>query len=152
MKASLLKKHLPLLASLLGVAARDGGRLHVLDFGGAFGSTCMQHRTALAGLTECTWHIVEQEHFVAAGKAEFSTDTLHFHSTPEEAFNAAPINVILLSSVLQYLPDPYSLLKGCAERNCRSSWIALPCFRITTGSPCSMFRHPSTRRATPAAG
>ena len=71
----------------------------------------MQHRTALAGLTECTWHIVEQEHFVAAGKAEFSTDTLHFHSTPEEAFNAAPINVILLSSVLQYLPDPYSLLK-----------------------------------------
>lgn len=101
----------PLLASLLGVAARDGGRLHVLDFGGAFGSTCMQHRTALAGLTECTWHIVEQEHFVAAGKAEFSTDTLHFHSTPEEAFNAAPINVILLSGVLQYLPDPYSLLK-----------------------------------------
>lgn len=39
----------PLLASLLGVAARDGGRLHVLDFGGAFGSTCMQHRTPWPG-------------------------------------------------------------------------------------------------------
>lgn len=104
----------PLLASLMTVAARSGNRLHVLDFGGAFGSTFMQHRNALSGLKVCSWHVVEQEHFVRCGQEEFSTETLRFHATVEEALAAAPINVILLSSVLQYLEAPYALLKKLA--------------------------------------
>lgn len=104
----------PLLAGLMSVAARHQGRLHVLDFGGALGSTYMQHRDALQGLAECTWHVVEQGHFVRCGKEEFTSDTLFFHDTPEEALRAAPINLILLSGVLQYLETPYALLKRLA--------------------------------------
>lgn len=101
----------PLLAGLMSVAARAGGKLHVLDFGGALGSTYMQHRDALKGLAACTWHVVEQGHFVRCGQEEFTSDTLFFHATTEEAFQAAPINVILFSGVLQYLETPYALLK-----------------------------------------
>lgn len=101
----------PLLAALFMIAAQNGGKLQVLDFGGAFGSTFMQHRRAFGGLRECVWHVVEQEHFVKAGKAEFANANLQFHNSIEEALAAAPVNVILLSSVLQYLPDAWRFLR-----------------------------------------
>lgn len=103
------------LAALFKIAALEGGKLHVLDFGGAFGSTFMQNRRAFNGLSECSWHVVEQEHFVAAGKREFSSSQVHFHTTIEETLASVPINVILLSSVLQYLAEPYKLLKKAAN-------------------------------------
>lgn len=100
-----------LLACLMTSAARSGGALHVLDFGGALGSTYMQHRKLLAGLEDCSWSVVEQPHMVACGKAEFATDTLGFFDTIEQCFSARPVNVVLFSSVLQYLEKPYALLE-----------------------------------------
>lgn len=100
-----------LLACLMTVAAGSGGALHVLDFGGALGSTYMQHRKLLAGLQDCSWSVVEQPHMVACGKAEFATDTLGFFDTIQQCFSVRPVNVVLFSSVLQYLEDPYELLK-----------------------------------------
>lgn len=101
----------PLLASLFEVAAKNGGELHVLDFGGAFGSVYMQHRRALGALKECVWNVVEQKHFVEAGQREFSNHNLRFHVSAEEALKEDNINVILLSSVLQYLPAAWALLR-----------------------------------------
>lgn len=100
-----------LLACLMTVAARSGGALHVLDFGGALGSTYMQHRKLLAGLEDCSWSVVEQPHMVACGQAEFATDTLGFFDTIEQCLSARPVNVVLFSSVLQYLENPYELLE-----------------------------------------
>lgn len=91
------------LQVLLDIAQKHAGKLHVLDFGGALGSTYVQHRTALAQCTELTWNIVEQPHVVECGQQEFTAGPISFFHTVEEALEAHSINVILFSSVLQYL-------------------------------------------------
>jgi putative methyltransferase (TIGR04325 family) len=101
----------PLLAGLARAAACDGGQLSVLDFGGALGSSYFQSKPFLAGLRELRWGVVEQPAHVACGNAEIACDKLKFFATPEECQCAQEPNVILLSSVLQYLRDPYAALE-----------------------------------------
>lgn len=105
-----------LMACLMTTAARSGGALHVLDFGGALGSTYMQHRKILAGLQDCSWNVVEQAHIVRCGRAEFSTNILGFQESIDECFSSQPVNVVLFSSVLQYLENPYELLQEIINR------------------------------------
>jgi putative methyltransferase (TIGR04325 family) len=100
----------PLLAGLIWVAARSGGRLDVLDFGGSLGSTYFQNRRFLSQLGEVRWSIVEQPHFVTRGKREFEDDTLRFYESIEACVQERSPNVVVLSSVLQYLEHPYDLL------------------------------------------
>lgn len=100
-----------LVACLMTVAAHSEGALHVLDFGGALGSTYMQHRNIFAGLADLSWNVVEQPNVVACGKTEFSTETLNFFETVEECIYSRPVNVFLFSSVLQYLENPYKTLE-----------------------------------------
>ncbi len=106
----------PLLAALLYVASRNGGRLTVLDFGGALGSSYYQNRGMLSHLTRFRWCVVEQTHFVATGKAEFEDETLRFYATFDECLAAEKPDMVLLSSVLQYLPDPFGLLAEIAAQ------------------------------------
>jgi len=102
--------HWPILASLMAVAAWSGQQLRVLDFGGSLGSLYLQHQAWLQRLPDCRWGIVEQPHFVTFGQRELATDTLSFHASIEACVAAVQPNVILLASVLQYLPDPYAML------------------------------------------
>ena len=106
--------NLPLLAALMSVAAWNRGRLCVLDFGGALGSTYGQHRSQFRKLAEHTWNIVEQPHVVKCGKDEFENEHLKFWSDMEECCSAQNINVILFSGVLQYLENPYAVLEQAA--------------------------------------
>jgi putative methyltransferase (TIGR04325 family) len=61
------------------------------------------------------WHVVEQAHFVAAGRREFETEGLRFFASLEEGAAAGPREVILLSSVLPYLEAPHALLAEVAR-------------------------------------
>lgn len=97
----------PVLAGLLAVAARDG-ELRVLDFGGSLGSVYWQHRDFFTGI-KVTWGVVEQPGFVNAGKA-LGQDSVEFFSSVPECVPSLSPNVVLLSSVLQYLPDPDKIL------------------------------------------
>ena len=99
----------PVIAALMWAAARNNGKLHVLDFGGSLGSSYFQNRKFLSSLKLISWHIVEQEHFVEKGKAFIEDDVLKFHTSIEESVKTVTPNVILLSSVAQYLPDPQRL-------------------------------------------
>lgn len=99
----------PLFAWLMYVAQRDGA-LRVLDFGGALGSLYYQHRFLLDELSGLKWGVVEQEHFVDAGRAGFETEALKFFTSPELCVEAIRPNFLLLSSVLQYIEKPYFLL------------------------------------------
>lgn len=100
----------PLLAGLARAAATAGGRLRVLDFGGALGSSYFQSRPFLAGISEVSWSVVEQPAHVACGEAEFASDELKFFATAAECVRASQPNVLLLSSVVQYLREPYRTL------------------------------------------
>ena len=101
----------PVLAGLLRAAAEAESRLAVLDLGGALGSSYYQCRDFLAVVSSLRWGVVEQPHFVKCGKAEFQDGTLQFFDSLAECLTTISPNVVLLSSVLQYLPDPAEILK-----------------------------------------
>ena len=105
----------PLLACLLYAASRLGNRLNLVDIGGSLGSTYRQNRRFLSHLSELRWSIVEQPHFVAAGKAEFETEELRFYETIATCATASSPRVALLSSVLPYIEKPYELLAAVFE-------------------------------------
>ncbi|MCX7821522.1 MAG: methyltransferase, TIGR04325 family, partial [Brevinematales bacterium] len=100
----------PLLAGLLLAAVSNKGKLSVLDFGGSLGSTYFQNRRFLTRLPNLSWNIVEQKHFVEEGKKYFEDEKLHFYYDIEECLRKEKPNVLLLSSVLQYLEKPYDML------------------------------------------
>ena len=104
----------PVLAGLLHAGVANQGRLSVLDFGGALGSTFLLYGPLLRGMDELGWHVVEQPAFVDAGKAEFESGPLAFHEDLESCVAAVSPNVLLLGSVLQYLPDPHGFLSRLA--------------------------------------
>ncbi|HVT73095.1 MAG TPA: methyltransferase, TIGR04325 family [Lacunisphaera sp.] len=108
---------LPLLAWLQRIALENHGRLHVLDFGGSLGSTYFQCREFLAPLDQLRWCVVEQPAHVACGRREFADDRLSFHLDLDEAIRSAPPDVLLLSGVLAYLPDPAAFLTDALARD-----------------------------------
>ncbi|MFD2553273.1 methyltransferase, TIGR04325 family [Sphingobacterium tabacisoli] len=107
----------PLIASLLYVAAQHNNRLHVLDFGGAFGSTYFQVTDFMKPLDALTWHIVEQSRYVEIGKHEFENQQLGFFYTIADSMEKVRPHVILLSSVVQYLPNPHEFLASLSSLN-----------------------------------
>lgn len=95
----------PVTTALMWAAAQSGGRLDVLDFGGALGSSYYQNRAFLTGLPQVRWSVVEQAHYVEAGRKHIQDDTLRFYSSIDQCLAESKPNAILLSSVLQYLPE-----------------------------------------------
>lgn len=100
----------PALACLLAIAAERGGKLSVLDFGGALGSFYFQHRKFFTRLKSIRWCVIEQTHFVECGKNEFQNENLKFYTNTDECLANEKMDVVFLSSVLQYLEKPESML------------------------------------------
>ncbi len=98
----------PVLAGLLEEAARKG-ELKVLDFGGSLGSVYWQHRKFFTDV-KVSWGVVEQTEFITAGKGLNQSSVDFFPSVTDYLKSGTP-NVILLSSVLQYLPNPEQTLR-----------------------------------------
>jgi len=105
----------PLLAGLTWAAARSGGRLNVLDFGGSLGSTYFQNRAFLNKLSDVRWSIIEQPEYVGVGKELFEDSILRFYSTIDDYSIGNRPDVIILSAVLQYLENPYEMLSRLLE-------------------------------------
>ncbi len=100
----------PLLSSLLYVANLNQ-RLHVLDFGGSLGSLYFQHHNWFVDLDDFFWGIVEQAHFVEVGKSEFTTSDLDFFLNVNEYVEKRQTpDIVVLSSVLQYLEKPFHMI------------------------------------------
>jgi putative methyltransferase (TIGR04325 family) len=100
----------PLLTGLLWIAGRNNGKLNVLDFGGSLGSTYFQNKSFLDTLADVNWCIVEQREVVKTGIENFEDQRLHFFYSIDECLKTYDIHMVLLSSVLQYLEEPYKLL------------------------------------------
>ena len=108
----------PVLSGLMWISALNKGKINILDFGGSLGSTYFQNRLFLDTLNEVNWCIVEQPDFVKAGIENFTTPRLHFFYSIEECLKSYKIDVILLSSVLQYLENPYDFLDMIKSLEC----------------------------------
>lgn len=99
------------LSALLLAAALDQGTLSVVDYGGGLGSHYLRWRPWLARLGTLHWHVVEQSSFVAAGQSLFAEDASISFATGVDRGSKPTPNVVLASSVLQYLPQPMEVLE-----------------------------------------
>lgn len=97
--------------------------LQILDFGGALGSLYNQHRCILDDISKMSWNIVEQEKFVILGKQEFENDKLKFFYNIDDCLKSKRIKLVLFSSVLQYLENPYQILDQIIEKNIKYIFI-----------------------------
>lgn len=100
----------PVLAGLLRASAENKDQLSVLDFGGSLGSSYFQCSNFLSVLSALSWNVVEQPHFVRCGQECIKSEQLKFYFSIDEVLQENEPNVVLLSSVLQYLPEPYTIL------------------------------------------
>ncbi len=99
----------PLFAHLLRLYHILQRPVRVADFGGALGSTYFQFKSFVGDVAPVAqWRVIEQPHFVRMGEQLFKNESLQFVNALEDI--EAP-DMILLSSVLQYLPDPYGALE-----------------------------------------
>ncbi len=110
------KKEYPfaLISSLLYIATQNELKLKVIDFGGSLGTTYYQTRDFLKPLESLEWHIVEQESYIELGKKEFENEQLKFYKTIEESIADGLPDIIILSSVVQYLEKPHEFLNYLA--------------------------------------
>ncbi len=106
----------PLLAALQQLADRSGGRLSVIDVGGALGTTYWRHRWWLERLREFRWDIVERPPVVEAGRTHLADTPLRFFHTIADAEAQGPHDVLLASGVVQYLETPHDTVADWLER------------------------------------
>jgi putative methyltransferase (TIGR04325 family) len=105
----------PLISALLYASITCDERLHVIDFGGSLGSTYYQVRDLIPSAVNLHWSVVEQENYVRCGQQLFEDDILKFHFTIRESLASKSADVLLISSVIQYLEKPYDFLKEVME-------------------------------------
>lgn len=111
------------LAALLATAAADGGRLCVLDHGGALASHYIRWQPWLRCLAEVHWCVVEQPAYIDAGRRLFSrARNVEFLDRIESATQRHP-NAVLASGVLQYLEEPMAALEALAGVGARTMVI-----------------------------
>jgi putative methyltransferase (TIGR04325 family) len=105
----------PLITFLLHSANLNKKPLHVIDFGGSLGSTYFQIKEFLTPEVCASWNVVEQEHYVTCGKAHFEDDVLKFYNSIADCLKDKDIDMVLLSSVVQYLEKPHQFLEELAS-------------------------------------
>jgi putative methyltransferase (TIGR04325 family) len=96
---------------LLRAATENKNRLSVLDFGGALGSIYYKNCNFLKGIDHLKWHVVEQKHIIEIGNTNFANNIISFYNSIEDVLKHTHLNVIIFSSSLQFLPEPYVILK-----------------------------------------
>ena len=105
------------ISALLYAAVECGNRLNVIDFGGSLGSTYYQVRDVIPPAVQLHWSVVEQENYVRCGQQFFEDEILKFHFTVEESIASRKADVLLLSSVVQYLEKPHDFLEEIRQYN-----------------------------------
>lgn len=100
-----------LICGLLLASAENKNTMNVIDFGGSLGSTYYQVKDLIGNIHRVNWNVVEQQKFVETGKREFQNEILRFYYTIQDCLNENKCNIAILSSVMQYLEDPYEPLR-----------------------------------------
>ncbi|MEW5838435.1 MAG: methyltransferase, TIGR04325 family [Pseudomonadota bacterium] len=134
--------NMPILAMLSRVALSDGGRLSVLDFGGGLGSSYFQCRDFLRPVAQVSWTVVEQPNLAKIGREDIARDDLRFYDDLDLALKEQNPNVFIFSGVLQYLPNPWSILSRATSTGAK--------FLIIDRHPCSINNEKITVQVIPS--
>ena len=105
---SVSKNELNFLFFLTQLFTKDA--ISVIDVGGACGAHYFFLRKMLPDAVHLTWRVVETP-AMAKKASHLARDELSFHTDIKEAAHGRMVDAVLVSGVLQYLPDPYDFLK-----------------------------------------
>jgi putative methyltransferase (TIGR04325 family) len=105
----------PVATALLWAGCKNNGKLHVLDFGGGFGTSFVQNQPFLGALEHVNWTIVEQPTFVAEARHVLGDAGLIFESDLGESLRRGKPDLALISSSLQYVERPFEILGQLIE-------------------------------------
>jgi putative methyltransferase (TIGR04325 family) len=116
------------VAVLAAQRARDGLPVRLLDFGGGLGVNFFTVASALPPSSRFAWHVVDTPLNCAAGRELFVDEPrCQFHSSPPND----DYDLVLASSVLQYIPEWGNALTKLSNRN--ASYLCLTRLPMTTG-------------------
>lgn len=107
----------PLSTALLWSASAHSGNLRVLDFGGGLGTSFFQNRPFLKYVKELKWVIIEQKSFVNESRKIFKDTSIMFSTNLEEELQTYNPTIAILSSSLQYVPNPWDVLQLIVNNN-----------------------------------
>lgn len=103
----------PLLTALLSATLKSEEYLKVLDFGGSLGISYFHSRRFLGPVR---WSVVELPELVALGSRHFASNELSFYDSIENCLWVDHVpKIVLLSGVLQCLPEPWETLRRLLE-------------------------------------
>ncbi len=100
----------PVLSALLWSASLNNNRLNLIDYGGSLGSSYFQNRKFLSHIENLKWNIIEQNNFVENGRKYFEDQKLRFYFNIDECLSENKVQLILFSSLLQYISEPYKII------------------------------------------
>ena len=139
-----------LAAALLAAAMRGGGfdgRLSVCDFGGGLGTGHAVLSAILGEAVRLEWDVVETPALAQAGNERFAGNGLRFHASLD-ALEGRDHDLILVSGVLQYLPDP----EAAAARGLSLEDIRAAVTRANSSTPVGTLNGPKQDIAIQASG
>jgi putative methyltransferase (TIGR04325 family) len=112
--------------SSLALISRDRDSLKVVDFGGALGSSYFQNKDILNRFgVELEWRIIEQEQYVRFGEETLKhIKNLSFFTELQEALGKS-CDVIIFSSVLCYLENPYDVIRQAISSKNRPRFVII---------------------------
>lgn len=100
----------PLINILNKIQKKKRTVLNILDFGGSFGSTYFQNKKILNNEKKFQWSIIEQPKIVNFFlKRKLNANLKFYKSLRDYSINNAA-DLVLMSSVLQYVESPFILL------------------------------------------
>ena len=103
-----------LVALVYRLSLKLGRNIRVLDFGGAFGDSFIQNLSLIGGPV-ASWTVVEQDSMHTRAKELPFVEKLAFETLPNIKKNE--VDLILLSSVLQYLSEPDGIIRKLVGLN-----------------------------------
>jgi putative methyltransferase (TIGR04325 family) len=96
----------PITSCLLWQASLNNNKkLNVMDFGGSLGSSYFQNKVFLDSINSIEWVVVEQENFLNIGVKHINSIGLKFMNFNNALEKEIMFDIVLFSSVLQYLSD-----------------------------------------------
>lgn len=106
----------PVLTSLC-IAANQGSKTKVIDFGGGLGSTYQQTRKFLELVeSKIEWVVIEQKEIAKIGKESFENSELKFVESIDE-IPQVKVDLALFSGSLCYLESPYEVIRKIILRS-----------------------------------
>jgi len=100
-----------LVGILLNIGLENSSILNILDFGGSLGSSYFQNKKMLSSINKIEWSIIEQSNFVEVGIKYLKDEQLDFFESYDDFIKAkGKPKIVLFSSVLQYLENPYQII------------------------------------------